>query len=71
MDTYDTTIQMSGPEKRQSAGGAPMSRLAFMLIAIPLLLATGCSGSDIAGKAGWPGWPDSRETMTYNEGNGP
>jgi hypothetical protein len=48
-----------------------MSRLAFVLIAIPLLLATGCSGSDIAGKAGWPGWPDSRETMTYNEGNGP
>jgi hypothetical protein len=68
MDTYDTTIQMSGPEKRQSAGGVPMSRLAFMLIAIPLLLATGCSGSDIVGKAGWP---DSRETMTFNEGNGP
>jgi hypothetical protein len=58
-------------EMQSPKGGVTMIRLAFMLIAIPLLLATGCSGSDIAGKAGWPGWPDARETMTFNEGNGP
>jgi hypothetical protein len=43
-----------------------MFRIAFFLLAIPLL-AVGCSGSDIAGKAGWP---DSRNNMT-SDGNGP
>jgi hypothetical protein len=43
-----------------------MFRIAYFLLAIPLLLVTGC-GSDIAGKAGWP---DSRNNMT-SDGNGP
>lgn len=47
-----------------------MTRLALILIAIPLLLAAGCSGSDIAGKAGWPDWSASSDRM-ISDGNGP
>jgi hypothetical protein len=46
-----------------------MFRIAFFLLAIPLL-AVGCSGSDIAGKASWPDWTASRDRMT-SDGNGP
>ncbi len=38
-------------------GGVTMLRLAFFIIAFPLLLAAGCTQSDIAGKAGWADWP--------------
>jgi hypothetical protein len=46
-----------------------MFRIAFFLLAIPLL-AAGCTQSDIAGKDGWPGWSPSRDAMT-SDGNGP